>query len=269
MKLRILLIALAGSLFMILACEESNNESDPTEDLVLIGSAVDNGLNVDLYADQTLRVGLNKLYFKLTDNASDEQVLDAQITQKPIMHMETMNHSCPVAGPGNIPRSDGLFESEVVFIMASGMMGTWDDTVFVENQTANTSHEVVFENLSVSETNMKKNLVFDDADSNQVIYIITLNGLEEPKVGLNDLTLTVHKKQTMMSFPEVADLAISIDPQMPDMGHGSEGNVHPVYSQNGKYEGKVAFSMTGYWTIDFNFSQGSEELGKIQYAVNF
>jgi len=183
--------------------------------------------------------------------------------------METMNHSCPIAGQGSSSTSDGLFESEVVFIMASGMMGTWDDTVFVENQETNTSHQVVFESLAVLETDMKKNLVFMDADSNDVIYIVTLNGLEEPKVGLNDLIITVHKKQTMMSFPEVADLSVSINPQMPDMGHGSEGNVDPVYSENGKYEGSVAFSMTGYWTIDFTFSQGSEELGTVQYAVNF
>ncbi|MBT3228970.1 MAG: FixH family protein [Candidatus Marinimicrobia bacterium] len=269
MKLRILLIALAGSLFMILGCEDSEKEIDATEDLVLIGSAVDNGLTVDMYADQALQVGLNKLYFELTDLASDAQVTNAQITQKPIMHMETMNHSCPIAGQGSSSTSDGLFESEVVFIMASGMMGTWDDTVFVENQETNTSHQVVFESLAVLETDMKKNLVFMDADSNDVIYIVTLNGLEEPKVGLNDLIITVHKKQTMMSFPEVADLSVSINPQMPDMGHGSEGNVDPVYSENGKYEGSVAFSMTGYWTIDFTFSQGSEELGTVQYAVNF
>lgn len=267
MKLHNLLFALLG--LVILSCEESNNNSDPNEELILIGSASENGLSIDLYADQSLKVGLNKLYFDLTDIASEDQVTEAQIIQKPIMHMETMNHSCPVAGPGTTPNADGLFESEVVFIMASGMMGTWDDTVFVENQETNTSHQVVFENLTVAETNMKKNLVFDDTDSNQVIYIVTLNGLEEPKVGLNDLTLTVHKKQTMMSFPEVADLSISIDPQMPDMGHGSDGNINPAYSENGKYAGKVAFSMTGYWTIDFSFSRGSEELGTIQYAVNF
>lgn len=268
MKLRILLIALVGSLFMILGCEASEKDIDTTENLVLIGSGEDNGITVDLYSDEELKVGLNKLYFELTD-ASDKQVTDAHITQKPIMHMESMNHSCPVAGPGMMPTSDGLFESEVVFIMASGMMGSWDDTVFVENQNVSTSHTVVFENLTVLETDMKKNLVFEDADSTQVIYIVTLNGLDEPKVGLNDLILTAHKKQSMMSYPEVADLSISIDPQMPDMGHGSEGNINPAYSENGKYEGKVAFSMTGYWTIDFTFSRGSEELGTIQYAVNF
>lgn len=268
MKLHVLLFALVGSLFMILGCEDSEKDIDVTEDMVLIGSAIDNGLTVDLYADEALKVGLNKLYFNLT-NASDEQVSEAQITQKPIMHMETMNHSCPVAGPGNTSNTDGLFESEVVFIMASGMMGTWDDTVSIENQESNTSHTVVFENLSVTETNMKKNLVFTDADTNEVIYIVTLNGLDDPEVGLNELILTVHKKQSMMSFPEVSSLTITINPQMPDMGHGSEGNIQPVYSENGKYEGSVAFSMTGYWTIDFTIYQGNEELGTVQYAVNF
>jgi len=268
MKLRILLFALVGSLFLILGCEDDNKDNDMTDDLVLIGNSESDGLSVDMYADQDLKVGLNKLYFELSD-ASSEQITDADITQKPIMHMETMNHSCPHAGLDSAPNSEGLFENEVVFIMASGMMGTWDDTLFVENNAAGTSHTIVFDNLSVAETDMKKNLVFLDADSNQVIYIVTLNGLEEPKVGVNDLIFTIHKKQTMMSFPEVADLAITINPQMPDMGHGSEGNVNPVYLENGKYEGGVAFSMTGYWTIDFTVSRGTEELGTVQYAVNF
>ena len=267
MKLRILLLALLGTMFIIQGCEDEKNDTNPTDDLVLIGSVEDGGLTVDMYAEQDLKVGLNQIYFELTDAAS-EQVTDAQVMQKPVMHMETMNHSCPVAGPDS-PNSDGLFQSEVVFIMASGMMGSWDDTVFVENMESNTTHTMVFEDLTINETNMKKNLVFTDSDSNQVIYIVTLNGLDDPEVGSNELTLTVHRKHNMMSFPEVTDLTIAIDPQMPDMGHGSEGNVHPVYTENGKYEGSVAFSMTGYWTVDFTISMEGQELGTIQYEVNF
>ena len=261
-----------GLLLLITSCEEKTDDIeniDPTENLILVGSNSDNGLAVNMYTDDSLQVGLNRLYFQLTDESTGDAVTEAHITHKPIMNMATMNHSCPIANPDMEANTDGLFESELVFVMASGMMGTWDDTVSIHNEAANTMHKVVFENLPVLETNMKKNLVAYDADSVQVIYIVTLNRLGNPEVGSNEFTLTVHKKASMMSFPEVVDMAISVNPQMPDMGHGSDGNVNPVYSENGKYEGTVVFSMTGYWTIDFAFSQNDESLGTVQYEVNF
>ena len=116
---------------------------------------------------------------------------------------------------------------------------------------------------------MKKNLVFLDGDSNQVIYIVTLNGLEDPEVGVNEIVVTVHKKQSMMSFPEVSGLSMTLDPQMPDMGHGSIGNIDPVYTSAGKYEGVVAFNMTGYWTLDIDVSLDGTDLGTVQYEFNF
>ena len=47
MKLHNLLFALLG--LVILSCEESNNNSDPNEELILIGSASENGLSIDLF----------------------------------------------------------------------------------------------------------------------------------------------------------------------------------------------------------------------------
>lgn len=266
MKLRQLLIALLGSMLLILGCEDDNTDDAVTDDLILIGTGEDKGLTLDFYAQQDLKVGLNKLYFELK-NASESLVSEATITQKPIMYMESMRHSCPVTGPDAQANEDGLFTSEVVFIMASGMMGQWDDTVRVTNEDQ--VHTFVFESLEVRETNMKKNLVFEDVDSNRVIYIVTLNGLEDPEVGVNDITVTVHQKVSMMSFPEVPGLSITLDPQMPDMGHGSNGNIDPVYTASGKYEGAVAFSMTGYWTLDIGFELDGVDLGSIQYEFNF
>ncbi|MCF6237296.1 MAG: FixH family protein [Candidatus Marinimicrobia bacterium] len=265
MKLRIFLAVLVGSFMVITSCADTNNDEDQTENLVLVGSRSDNGLTVKMFTDDSLIVGLNKLYIRLIDESSGEMVTEAHITHVPIMRMATMQHSCPVTNAGVQANDDDLFESELVFSMASGMLGTWDDTVSVNNELAGTMHKVVFENLSVMETDMKKDLVTYAADSNQVFYVITLNGLSDPQVGSNDFTLTVHQKTSMMSFPEAADMVITVDPQMPSMGHGSDGNIDPEYTENGKYEGIVTFSMTGYWTVDFSFAQNGEELGTVQY----
>lgn len=270
MQLRILLSLFVASVMLITACENNDNdENDPTSNLVNYGSKTDNGLSVEMFADEGLKVGYNKIYLQLTDDNTDEIITEAHITHNAIMYMDTMKHSCPTTNPDLLANDDQLFEGEIVFIMASGMMGTWDDTVSIHNESANTMHQIVFDNLPVQETNMKKNLVTYEADSTKVIHIVTLTLLGDPQVGSNDFILTVHRKASMMSFPEETGLDILVDPQMPDMGHGSDGNINPEYTENGKYTGTVVFSMTGYWTVDFTFSQDGEDLGAIQYEFNF
>jgi hypothetical protein len=81
-------------------------------------------------------------------------------------------------------------------------------------------------------------------------YIMTLIDMKEPVVGLNDFEIGLYKKQTMMSFPPVTSAAVSIEPTMPSMGHGSSNNVNPVHTSLGHYLGKVNFTMTGDWQID-------------------
>ena len=43
----------------------------------------------------------------------------------------------------------------------------------------------------------------------------------QEEVGLNDIEITIHVKETMMAFPPVEDLIIEMVPTMPSMGHGS------------------------------------------------
>ncbi len=260
------------TIFLILGCEDEKDDTiDITEELILIGTASDNGLQVEMFAEETFFVGINEVYYRLTDEADNSIVSNAVITQSPVMHMATMNHSCPYTNPENSADENNLFTGEIVFIMGSGTtdtVDTWDNTVSVQNVSAGTDHQVVFTNLTVIETYMKKKLTYTAADSSQVIYLITLNGLAEPLVGVNDIVLTVNKKASMMSFPPVDDFTVTINPQMPDMGHGSSGNVDPVFTENGKYAGKVAFNMTGYWTIDITLSQSGDELGTVVYEID-
>ena len=243
---------------------DDSESNDIVNDLIMAGTDIQSNYTMDMYSEEALKVGLNKIFFRIIDPDGD-LVSNANITHKPIMYMEDKNHSCPCTDPGSNANSEKLFECEIVFIMASGMMGYWDDTIAVDFD--NEKLKFAIHDIQVAETNMKKNLVFDD-DGTQAIYLVTLN-LEQTEVGLNDFILTVHRKESMMSFPAVNDLQISINPQMPDMGHGSEGNVNPVNIGNGKYDGKVAFNMTGYWTIDFLFSRNNLVLGTITYEFNF
>ncbi len=268
------IIILFGILSILFSgCEDTKDtETDATDELILIGTVSDNGLQVELFSNEALFVGINEVFYRLTDEASNTVITSAEIIQSPVMHMATMNHSCPFTNPGTSADADDLFKGEIVFIMGSGTTDTvdiWNNTVSIHNISATTDHQVVFSNLTVIETYMKKKLTYTDIDSSLVIYLVTLNGLAEPLVGINDFVLSVNHKVSMMSFPPVNDLTITVDPQMPDMGHGSSGNVDPVFTENGKYEGKIAFNMTGFWTVDFVFSRDGVELDTIQYEFDF
>ena len=57
---------------------------------------------------------------------------------------------------------------------------------------------------------------------------------------------------------------------MPSMGHGSDGNVSPVHTENGVYAGKVNFNMTGDWQITLKLKRGDIMIGEpIVYTLDF
>jgi hypothetical protein len=88
-------------------------------------------------------------------------------------------------------------------------------------------------------------------------YIVTLVPLAAWTVGMNDLEIMIHKKETMMSFPEENDFSIVLDPEMISMGHGSASNISPTSIGNGHYKGKVNLTMTGDWRLHLELSKNS------------
>ena len=64
------------------------------------------------------------------------------------------------------------------------------------------------------------------------------------------------------------DCAITVTPDMPSMGHGSTHNVDPVHVANGRYEGRVNFTMPGLWRDVFAFSRDGVPLGTVEYSFD-
>ena len=100
-------------------------------------------------------------------------------------------------------------------------------------------------------------------------YFITLVEPMHPEVGLNDIEITIHVKETMMAFPPVEDLIIEMVPTMPSMGHGSPNNENPVHTAYGHYLGKVNFTMTGDWRIDLTISDELNIIAKTHFDFMF
>ncbi len=225
----------------------------------------DSYFNVQLFAEDSLFVGYNKVFIKVTEKSSGLPLNQATIDLLPLMDMGTFKHACPVENPDDVAGTDGLFKGAVLFSMP-GMNNSWSLSAIIE---ANGKSDSVYFPISkvVGTTPVKKIVVIDSLPNGPGSWIITKHpvSLVEPanwKVGNNPFEITVHTMASMMNFPCCNDFTIEITPEMPSMGHGSPNNVNPVLTTMGHYMGTVNFTMTGAWRINMVFKKDGRTIGK-------
>jgi hypothetical protein len=223
--------------------------------------------NVGFYATDSLFVGFNKVYFKVTDKSTGLAVSQAALALHPLMNMGTYSHACPFENPENELNTDGFFEGAVLF----SMIGTNSWSLSVDVSANGKSETALFPIEKVKITDpVKKIVVIDSLSTGPGTWTITKYPMSlieagKWKVGNNPFEITVHTMASMMSFPAATDLTIEIDPQMPSMGHGSPNNVNPVHTANGHYLGSVNFTMTGAWRIYLVIKKGSRTISNKAY----
>ncbi len=244
---RVLLSLFFGAAVFWTACSDDDAAGSKLK-LIKIGeTTVDSAeTTIRLYAEDSLCVGYNRLYISLETTNDGYEVDHADLTILPQMNMTDMAmvHSCPFEAPSGF--ENGYFKSAAVFSMPSYDMGFWSVRVDFHNHYNDKQGTAVFDLQIANSSNVKTFTSGTDK------YIMTLIDMNDPVVGLNDFEIGLYKKQTMMNFPPVTNAAVSIEPTMPSMAHGSSNNVNPVHTSLGHYLGKVNFTMTGDWQIDVN-----------------
>lgn len=252
-KTSMLIAACTLILFSLNSCKDDDiiepPVSDPFENLMEVAKQnTGAGSYVKIYADEALFVGYNSIYIALFDSATNEQITHGEIEMTPMMDMMTMSHSAPHTSPGTtMDEATKAFKGSVVFIMPSGMHGTWSLDLHVHNHANHTDAEISVPVQVVAKSEAKVKSFVRESDS--ASFFVALLEPRSPEVGLNTITYGVYQRKSMMDFPAVDGLTIEIDPQMLSMGHGSPNNENPTFKAEGMYSGKVNFTMTGKWTI--------------------
>lgn len=251
------------SLVSLMSCSEDDDADDVevTSELYEITSYTENDITVTIYSTQEeLIVGYNDL--TVTFESTTETVEDQSVTVSPLMDMTSMTHACPIEYIDNVV-TDGSIEVALVFVMASGDMGTWT----VEFEIGGTSVTVP---VTVNAPEYAK-LVSFTSDVDEVSYYLALIEPSDPETGQNELEIAVYKKESMMSWPAVDGLTFEMTPWMPSMEHSSSNNTAPVFTQDGHYEGIVTFSMTGDWEIQLTMMEddGETVLGEPYFELYF
>ncbi len=178
------------------------------------------------------------------------------------------NHSCPTMGPPTLG-TDLMYHVGTIFQMASTEADTSSATVSVV-RVDGTAAVASFPLLMVADSGRAKVLATTDpATATVTKYQASLNFVGAPQVGLNPIVFTLHRMQDMTTFPSVDDAIISLDPQMPSMGHGSPGSVDPTLTAPGRYEGLLSFSMTGEWKTTASIQRAGVVLGTPVFTTNF
>ena len=249
------------------ACSKTNDVK-PTETLEKITKieSDDKSLLIELFSDQKIRTGYNPLYIRITDQKSNKELSPASIKIVPMMemHMESgsMIHSSPVENPNNSLTENGLIKAAVVFGMASDEHGRW--TLEVEIKASNSSP---IQNVSIPITVLqnKEEKIKTIKLADGTTYMVTYIQPTTPKIGINEFEVVIHQRKSMFEFPAVNDFTITMEPQMPSMGHGSPNNISPVHTNVGHYNGKVNFTMTGLWRLNLDFMSGGAVADTTQF----
>ncbi len=265
---KLFLLSLVSAFLFVSCKKDKDNTTDPinggtnptTEYKLIVKDTTDTDLIVELYAKtETIEMGYTPLYVKIKD-LNGNAVENATVSFLPVMDMGTMKHSSPMEQPV-FSSSSKFYEGMVVFTMASSM-GDWELNTIVNGDT--TSFDI---NVLKNPTGTKYVGSYNGTDGEK--YFVTLVRPFKWTVGMNNVSIMVHKKETMMSFPAVNDFTIAMDPQMTSMGHGSPNNVSPTSAGKGYYNGKANFTMTGDWRLNLDLLKAGDTIVSANIDILF
>lgn len=245
---------------------ESEKNLNPFANLSELSRQTKDGVQITVYGKGPYFSGYNELLFDAKDEATGESIKNFDLKLTPIMDMGEYSHSCPVEQP--TLNQEGLMRGAAVFQMPS-MNGTWklmlSYSSSIDNKSTNFDIDISVENPEYTRTHVLKSPI----DGKRIILSLVEN--DKWLVGDNKFEITAHSMRDMMNFDAEESMRIEIEPEMPSMGHGSEGNSNPIHTNNGHYEGNLALNMPGDWRIHINLYDGDSTISqdKLYYDIYF
>lgn len=198
------------------------------------------------YTDDSLRTGYNPFYFVLHDSMTGELITDAHIMISPLNH----SHASPVENPEE-ETTDGIFRGAMVYTQS--FTDHWYITFMVHNhQSAGEPEgEVEFETpVILPNPNFFKSFTMSDSTA---LYLSNITP-NTPVAGMNDFEFLINKNEPEL-YPPDGTYTIQVNPVFLADGHNTTGNVTPVGTSNGHYNGKINFDQSGAWRVNLTISK--------------
>lgn len=214
---------------------------------------------LELYTQKgVLEQGYNAISIRIKDKNTNNFITNASVNWNPMMYMTGMQHSCPKSEVVKTIGKQTLYNGYIVFQMASHDSEYWELTI---NYSIDQVDYSVNQIIQVDTSNKQRITSFMGTDNQR--YVLALIEPSSARVALNDMVVGLFKMENMMDFSVVNNYTIKIDPRMPSMGnHGSPNNVDLTQKTDGFYHGKLSLTMTGYWKINLQLLNQSDDVLK-------
>lgn len=246
-------------LLWLVACNDSNEDSDPRTSYILQHSEDIDKQKVRVYTHHETQVGLNHVLIDILD-ANGDPISDLSPQISTLMDMGSMVHGGPVYQPAYNSEIGGYLGG-VIFQMANTEMAFWE--VRVDIGMDGITESIDFQPMVTTSNRVQRITIRDKK------YIVTLAEPLEMKTGSNDIEYMFHYMASMMSFPALNNLQVTHSPYM-DMGGGMGHDTphsQPVFSENGIYEAEISFNMSGTWEVTVDFDSAQTSLGTVVFPV--
>lgn len=251
---------------LLTSCTDENELIIEEEQLIELAFGENEGTEITLSAAAPLFVGYNTISVVLKNAANNSPITNAIVSVMPMMHLMDMSHSCPVINNTSSINENGQYTFDVVFVMPSGDMGSWEITFVIEHDGELIEIIVPVTVIQPSETRLMSFVSMTDETTK---YFVAYIDPKTPQVGENNLELAVYKKSSMMNWPAVEGITFELEPWMTTMEHSSSNNIAPFDVGDGYYSGKVNFTMTGDWEIRLTAKIGGEVIGTPIFNTTF
>ncbi len=256
--LRIALLSFLSVSLLVSCSDDDNNSSLVTDEFETLNVTTFKTITEGNYTLELatksgeLIQGHNDIYIRIKDNTTSQYIDDVTIDWTPTMHMTTMEHQTPKSTIIRTENTTAVYNGYIMFQMAetTDPEQTWMLEIDYTINGEEYSNEF---DISVPASSRKRVNVITGTDDKK--YYVALVQPDNPAVGENDLIVGLYGPESTTSYPIVEGYTLLLDPRMPDPGmgnHSSPNNVDLTYnSSTGFYHGKVNFTMTGLWNLNF------------------
>jgi hypothetical protein len=263
MKYSLLSLVLCCFLFLV-SCSKEENPVKPQpvdSDMLVVSETTDNGIKMQLFANDSLEPGYNKLYLKLTKVSTGEIIRNANVSVKAIAADGMDSKSTVVEQPGTTASGD-VFAFAAVFFE----YGPWTLDVDVKSTSG--------EALASAELPAFANYVEYGYGRIAAMlgpggktYILSIQNMSRAVVGVNDVEFTVHSTSDLENYSPVENATFVMNPTLESTGQVSSNNVTPVHIGAGHYKGKVNFTAKGDWKVIVDMKLGTETVISADFPV--
>lgn len=239
-------------IFIISSCKDSGVAPPPADNFKQIASAnLPGDYNITLFINSgdSLTTGYNDIFLKVKKNSAEKN--DGYVKFFPKMWMTpSYMHSTAASERFNYDNSSGYYKGYTVFSMVTSPPDVVWYGVFTYVDAGGNAYVQQDSTPLYTSYHREKQWSFFFDSTDESVYMFTLVKPYSASVGLNDITLLLHKTEPhLINHQELHDAVMSISVYDIHTFTQSSGNISPVPGSDGFYHGKINIPYSGEWKV--------------------